>query len=208
VLPDELKILLDETDEEDTRIYIDAADFSKVEPEIALTVITENYEGKEGVRQSWLLTIKQHRASKIFSEFSARLEILDTHPLLFDYKEQHGSLYYSGHCTEHYKLFADLFAAHLNICGTFIPFTQYLNNGKDFISVLKATSALLAKGPRNVLQQYGHCLQQYNLTYNLMGSSLPKHWDGEKYVEATPDIKLLLLGESYFVGEDFVFSRK
>lgn len=75
------------------------------------------------------------------------------------------------------------------------------------MAVLHTSSALLAQGPVKVLKQYAKCLEQHHLTYKIIANWLPKNWNGEPYAEANPEMKLLLLDDSYFVGEEFVFTK-
>jgi hypothetical protein len=39
------------------------------------------------------------------------------------------------------------------------------------------------------------------------GDQIAKKWDGEKWVSEDKNLKLALLGGTYFVGQDFRFKR-
>src|SRR5690349_6434796 len=124
MLPDDFMSLNDFENSTYHSITINTTDFSNEDPIISLSMVS--YKSVQA--QQWTVTIKGHKISKVYyskiddvmwPSDKPLIQLLDNHPLLLKYKDQFGSLYFSGHCADPNKLFADLYKAHFAFCNSY-----------------------------------------------------------------------------------------
>ncbi len=71
------------------------------------------YTGCNGESQLWEIQINGVRKELIKSSHTDRLELLDEHPLLWEYNQEQTSLYF-GHSTNRpFELFANIYDIHV-----------------------------------------------------------------------------------------------
>lgn len=66
---------------------------------------------------------------------------------------------------------------------------------------------MFAKGPISIMDKYQQVLEGNGVVCNLRGNFEPKFWDGEKDIPEITNLKLLKMGNSYVIGEDFIFKK-
>jgi hypothetical protein len=74
-------------------------------------------------------------------------------------------------------------------------------------AMLNASYGLFAEGPKPLLKEYARCLEQHGITCNILKHQ-PLAMTNEKQIEARPQMQILLLEDSYFIGEQFVFAKR
>jgi hypothetical protein len=213
MLPKELLELLNGDEATFLRIQIDATDFTMVDPVIDFSLVSRF--GKK-TQQQWSIMIKGHMETNLHTGMrfkfvhreKPRLEILDQHPLLLGYNSRSGCLYFKGKSANPDKLFTDLYKAHFAFCGTHSSISEHLHGGIENLAMLNASYGLFAQGPRPLLQEYARCLEQHGITCNILEHQPLQMMKDEKQVEAKPQMQILLLDESYFIGEQFVFAKR
>lgn len=158
------------------------------------------------VNCEWELSIDNYRDFHIEYEWSDGFTIYDTHPLLLKYLENEIALYFSSNTCDSNKLLTDIYSAHVAICQGFIPVEKFLNH-KYLNDACIASFGLFARGPISIIQKYKDVMDRYQIVNNIHGPFQPKYWDGEKHVVEPADMKLFIMGESYFIGQEFKFEK-
>jgi hypothetical protein len=212
MLPKELLQLLNGKEGTFLRIQIDTTDFTMLDPLIDFSLVSRF--GKKA-QQQWTIMIKGHMETnfhtgmrlKFVHRDKPRLEILDQHPVLLRYNSQSGCLYFKGKSADPDKLFTDLYKAHFAFCGTHSSISDHLHGGIEDLAMLNASYGLFAEGPKPLLQEYARCLEQHGITCNILEHQ-PLAMTNEKQIEARPQMQILLLEDSYFIGEQFVFAKR
>lgn len=162
--------------------------------------------GKE-VNGEWQLSIKNYRKYRIDDAWSDYgFEVYDIHPLLLEYKEDKVSLYFSTGSENPDKLLSDVYKAHRAVCGEHIPVEYFLSN-TYLHEACYSKFGLFAKGPVSLLDEYKAVLEAHKMKCNFQGRYKPKYWHGDKLLPEPEDIKLLILGDSYFIGQNFEFKK-
>lgn len=163
-------------------------DFTASAPTCRLSLV--DIEGS-GSQVDFSLTISDLTAFAIreYSWLGAH-DLSDTHPLLLPYQEPHSSLYIQGHTERLKELSFDLLQIHLSTYGKWQPFNPTL------FDQLKLGHALLAAGPQHLIQRYADKVEEYGLhTTIILG-----------YTPAPSNLKVLTLGDNYFIGSCFEFT--
>ena len=211
MIPNDLNRLLSENDEDDIRISIDRIDFSTEQIKMDLTFLNEIWGWDDQVElesQRWTLTIPHPVKYNIATYVCYQFEIVNNHPLLLLYTDRWQSLYFKGPATDVKALMADIFTAQLEVFDSLYNLTNFLNSERNVEALLRAPSALLAKGPRTIIDKYASCLQAHNLPYSIVDGWQPTYWNGGQNVDTVEKLKLLLMGDTYVVAEEFLFEKR
>lgn len=148
-------------------------------------------------KQTWELKIINIAFENFSRAWTSHFSFYSDHFLLYELTDAKGDLYYNGKAKNSEKLFIDLYKTHLkNYYGDF-PFAYGINAAMDIFKLCKDGSGMFARGPKQVLEKYQICLAKHNIQSNFVGSS-PKPEN---------KLKLLIFGESYFIGEEFLFTE-
>lgn len=147
--------------------------------------------------QLWQINISDIKKEIIRLEWGSTLEIYSDHFLLYDYIDTYTELYFTGKANNPEKLFIDLFSIHFALYGNQLEFGTYINNQQGIFKLCTYDNGLFARGPKKILKQYESCLNMHGIRTNYIGT---QECDDI-------DLKLLLFGNSYFIGEKFTFKR-
>lgn len=148
-------------------------------------------------KQVWKLTIKNIIDEKFTRSWTYFFTFYSDHFLLYEFIEPHTELYFNGKATAPEKLFVDLYKSHLKTYSRDFHFAQGINGATDIFNLCKTTSGLFARGPKKIMEKYQICLAKHNIKSNFVGG-IPK---------TDKNLKLLIFGESYFIGEEFLFTE-
>lgn len=163
--------------------------------------------GNEGQSQLWEVQIGGVREYLIKSNFATKLELFEEHPLLWTYNQQQTNLYFGRPTDRPYELFANIYNIHQQLTKNGISIEKYLNNTLATIELCKSTTGLFARGPIKVMEAYKEELERHNMSPTLVGGHNPKRRMNGHQVDATAIVKVLVIGDSYVVGETFDFQR-
>jgi hypothetical protein len=179
--------ILDSADYGASVFALHGIDFQAALPTVRLSLL--DAEGSGGrVDFSMAISDLTTFAIREYSWLSG-LDFSEAHPLLLAYQAPHSSLYIKGR-TEHPKELAfDLLQIHRATYGTWQPF----NSG--IVEQLELGHALLAEGPHALLQGYAAKVNEYGILTSLIPS----------YTPAPSNLKVLTLGDNYFIGSCFEF---
>ncbi len=154
----------------------------------------------------WEIKITNCRDHRVQTDWFERFEIYDAHPQLLQYTENATELYFSNKAIDTNKLLVELYNQHVIHCGINIPIEKFLNHN-DLYDACNADFGLFAKGPISIMDKYQQVLEANGVVCNLRGNFEPKFWDGEKDIPEITNLKLLKMGNSYVIGEDFIFKK-
>jgi len=148
-------------------------------------------------KQTWELKVINIALENFSRAWTSHFSFYSDHFLLYELTDAKGDLYYNGKAKNSEKLFIDLYKTHLkNYYGDF-PFAYGINAAMDIFKLCKDGSGMFARGPKRILERYQICLAKHNIKSNFVESSL----------KPENKLKLLVFGESYFIGEDFLFTE-
>lgn len=172
-------------------IYIDLLATSFNEPNIG--------------NKCWKIIIQGKREATIRLERTSYIDLSQSHPLLWKYLDIQCELYFSGQTEFGPHIFTQMFGVHNDLFEDYLPFSCFLNSNKALIEILKSNSGLIAKGPKKLLTQYADILSAYSLNVSIIGDRMPTCWNGDSFKPEPQDLQVLLLGNSYIIGQKFEF---
>jgi hypothetical protein len=198
LLPEEIKYLLDNHEEDDITLLITKADYSGDVPVLSFRICESGSEP-----QNWILKVVGHWASEI--SFTSIVEdstilITNDHPFLWQYSDVQTELYFNGSSQDIYKVVAELNQIDFKLFG------KYLNSSQQLYTILRTSNGLLGKGSKKLLIKYERCLNKYGIETSLVGGYIPTYWDGKNNCSGDT-LKIFLIGGSYIVAQDFIFTR-
>ncbi|MNK40575.1 hypothetical protein D3C87_592250 [compost metagenome] len=148
------------------------------------------------IKQIWELKIINIAAENFSRNWTTYFSFYSDHFLLYELTDAHVDLYYNGKAKSPEKLLLDLYRSHLKTYPEDFSFTYGINPAMDIFKLCKDGSGMFARGPKRILEKYQPCLSKHDIKSNFVGGSTkPDH-----------KLKLLAFGESYFIGEDFLFT--
>lgn len=194
IAPSELESVL-KNDEylEDGGMMISSLNFTDKDLNLAFDVFINNTK-----KEKWELKITEIVSERFIRSWTTYFTAFSDHFLLYEYTDVFTELYYYGKSKNQEKLFLDLYRSHLKNYYDNLPFAYGINESMDIFKLCKDKSGMFARGPKKILTQYQKCLATHGINSNFVGETL--RYD--------PNLKLLVFGESYFIGKDFIFTRK
>jgi hypothetical protein len=203
LIPLELLSLDARYDDNELSYQVISIDFSKEKPLLQLIV---HINAEEDIRQdTWEIAISGYRTGNISFEQYTEISCETEHALLLPFHDLQCELYFSGKVADVPALFVALYQAHSRIFNSYLPFEYFFNGGPDVTKILKASSGLLAKGPKEVMLSYASCLAKNKVSYSIIGEREVTHWNGHRHVKE--NLKILFLDNSYIIATDFDFTR-
>lgn len=204
ILPSELDSLFDTVEYENYGIFeIDKISFENNLVEFYFTIkIFEGLldEGEENYQ--WKLKITNCKDYHI--EDSTNIEsfitIFSDHFLLSHYKKNWKELYFKNYGENLEKLFIEFYNLHSFTLDNFILPEKYIIN-KDLEQLLGHQNALFARGPEDVLDLYFNLLSKYGKEPYYFKNT--NNLDGQTKNE----LKIVFLGNNYFIGEQLEFQK-
>jgi hypothetical protein len=189
--------------EESGGIHITGTDWYSDDLKLEFAVKT----GIKGQNQLWEIQIEGVREELIKSDPTNKLELFEEHPLLWTYNQRQASLYFGRPSTRPYELFANIYSIHAQETNNKILFAKYFSRQISVIDLCKSPSGLFANGPIKLLEAYMEELKNHDMKPTIVGGHNPKRWVNGYQVDETEIVKVLVIGDSYVIGEAFDFSR-
>ena len=120
--------------------------------------------------------------------------------------DKQSQLYFRGACSDSDKLFLDLYRVHNSIFGGLLNFETTINQAYNFGNLMKSRNALLASGPRQLMDEYRVVLERHKLECSIIGDRIPTYWDGENHVLENGSAKVLFIDNGYMIADAFEFT--
>ncbi len=164
-------------------------------------------EQEQLIKQYWQLEVKGYRDSKIdLDNFGDFITFYTEHNLLAEFKDIKTELYFKKKGENPERLLSNIYELHTVVFDNLIPIKKYLHD-RQLLMLCKSNNGLFAKGPKSILNFYFDNLQKAGKEPYFLGETKPEYWDGEKWVVDNDDLKLALIGGTYFIGQDFNFRK-
>ena len=159
-------------------------------------------------RGAWSIRCEYLLAHTLSGQSGSSLELVDDHPLLWEFKYPNASAFFDGVPSNSEACIGALYKAHEGATSSWLRLGAYLNNSGHLSELLSAGNGLLARGPVPLLQIYKDALQPHGVDVSIVGEHHPKFFDGmTRRSTDGEDIKALLLGASYVVGIGWTAER-
>lgn len=152
--------------------------------------------------QLWELQIGNLKRVKLEISWNSEIGLYSDHFLMWDFTKSWTDLYFNGKAKSPDKLLSDIYQIHNKRFGSWIGVENYLNAERDLYYLCNSQFGLFAKGPKEILEVYEGCLSSHNMNPHFLGDSKGPYSENSE----TP-LRLLMLGESYFIGETFKLTR-
>lgn len=171
-----------------------------------ITQIAEYDDTAGGLRpiQSYIirvLGVLEHRISN-FGITSHDIQIVDDHPLLYEYITKPTAVFFRGNCARPEAVIMDIAQAHANVFYPWRHFPRYLNYEQPLLDLFTNGGGLLGQMPAPLAERVVQILAHHGLE--------SKTTEGEPYIALHDNpallqstLKALLLGDSYFVSYGF-----
>lgn len=208
MLPQELQQIFDDKDLDDIEIKILSAEFELFSANIKVLFNpdTNYFQGEVLVPQTWIINVNPLIEYRMSSKPYGNFEILKQHPFLKKHKERHGELYISGPVPNAYQLTKALLDAHISEVGSVELLEPYMPPF-HLVTVAETKSALLASGPIGIMNCYKKVLDANGVRCNILEGKYRDYWNGEERVNTVDKLKILDMGDTYFIGENFSFTK-
>ena len=189
MLPESLAKIIESAAYADYDLLIRNIHFSTKNLKVNFSI--HDTEGSNG-RVNILMTISGEADYFIAKpDNSAYCHLENEHPLLWRFSDIQCELYIAGQTTEIKELFFDLFSIHHSLFGPSISFDP------SIIKTLEQGHGVLKNGSKKLLKLYAETLHEYGIKTSIISEHLPS-----KHLQ---DLKILFLGNSYFIGDHYEF---
>jgi hypothetical protein len=205
ILPHDLQTIFDSLDyEENGFLHVHAVKYLGKELHLDFSLFPPGVEEKG--TQHWQLQVINDKDSKIdihrlgnyFSFYSDQF-------LLWEFTDRKTDLYFKKGTDNPELLLLDIYRIHDEIFEEYIPLGKFIN-GHDLLELCKSNNGLFARGPKKILSYYFDCLKKAGKEPYYLGDYEPLKHDG-KWLPEDKNLKLALLGGTYFIGQDFKFKK-
>lgn len=157
---------------------------------------------------AWSIRCEYLLVHTLSGQSGSSLELVDDHPLLWEFKYPNASAFFDGVPTNSEACIGALYKAHERATGSWLRFGAHLNSSAHLSEVLGTGNGLLARGPVPLLQIYKDALLPHGVDVSIVGEHHPKFFDGvTRQSTEGKDVKALLLGSSCVVGIDWTAER-
>jgi len=195
-MPEHLSAVLNSPQfDDDSGITIEAVKY--IEDRVELTF---DIKFSEGPQQQWLLTVRHVEAERFIREWTQSIAMYSEHPLLLDYTEIETELYFRGTTSKANELFLDIFNSITQLSEYLDDVMQFILLPKEVTKLSQQEYGLFARGPKTILKIYQQCLSDHGIHAYFI--------DENKSALNGQDLKLFMLGDSFIIGQSFLFERQ
>lgn len=207
MLPKELNDILEEYAEDEYNLYVTKVDYSGDNLFIDFVLQVQNINHKGASIQRWTIEASGEKKNHISFSSANFIEIIDDHPLLWEFADTQCELYFIGECKDPAKLFYDLYATHKRTFRTYQCFNIFFGEGTNYFKPFQYSNGLLTKGSKKLMELYADCLKRNGLGFSIIGERPAKYWNGEQFISEDTSLKVLFLGDTYIIAKEFSFVR-
>jgi hypothetical protein len=197
---------------------MDLLDFAGEESVCWVQVAARNGDGlrleievrNDDTEQMWLVSASCDRLFEfvVHSGIGSSLDLIEEHPLLWEYHHDHASGYFSGAPADSFAAVGAIAEAHRSVMGDWYSFTRYLNCSVSPKNLLESGSGLLAQGPLPLLEIYKEALAGFGVDVQIVSP----HPSGGRFLKPEMirlrcESQVLVAGDSYAIGTPWKFSQ-
>ncbi|WP_079241395.1 hypothetical protein [Chryseobacterium indologenes] len=153
----------------------------------------------------WKLICEKNKRVKITpDELELHFSYYKEHFLLSEFREGVTELYFRKKSQNPDKLVSELYALHKKTFEDLFAIEKFLH--ADLNAVCHYAGGRFAEGPVSILKHYYALLEKHNMEPYYYQSEGEKR-RGEERAEFFKDYKLVILGNTYCIGENFTFEK-
>jgi len=158
-----------------------------------------------GFHEKWVLSCVGVRKSEPSLGHIDNVDVKDTHVLLAEYREPKVRLGFRGTVPDPYSVVGALYKAHQDLADDWIPLSAFLMN-REIVDLVRGGFGILAEGPAPFIGTYERVLGMFGFATSTTGQTVPKEWNESGY-EEYPNLRVLLMGQSFVVAEQFIVKK-
>jgi len=140
------------------------------------------------------------------SEGTGFLSLNSESPLLKPYIEKEVDLMFSENSLAPEHLLGLVCSCCIEIMGKPNYIKKFLNLKPTVQGIASSAYGLLGRFPESVAKMIVNSLKSQPIKVNALPGRKPRHWTGSEFVNFPP-LKVLEIGESYVIGENFSANR-
>lgn len=205
VLPENIKRIFEDYTEDDYKLFVTGVDYVTDKFNLDFFLDVEGINDKDAILQNWTIEVVGHRKSQVTFGYCKFLKLIENDPLLWEFTDFQCELYFNGHIKDPAKLFYELYLIHKKLFKGYKSFDVSFCGDTEYFKQFQYSNGLLAKGSKNLMEHYAECLKQNGIDYSTVGDRRPTYWDGNKHIPEKDNLKLLLLGRTFVIAENFSF---
>lgn len=190
--PSELESLLIKLEEEDGGMVVSSLEYKDRDLEIYIKVSFPDFEIPY---QNWRIRAINIEKERFVRTWETNLQLFEEHPLLLEFHDDPSELYYKGKALNPEKLVFDLFQMFTEKEWKDLKFCLGINTPEGFSQICNQEAGLFARGPKSILNKYADLLHESGIQTNML----------DHVRRNQKKLMLLILGESYFIAEEFIF---
>lgn len=206
MLPKLIDDIFEENTEDDYSIFLNNVRRTETGHELEVKIRVHDTDEQQGTQYTWKVEALEHRKSRFSLGYVDFLCITLDDPLLWEFTDVQCELYFNGQIENAAKLFHELYLTHKKLFGNYQPFEVVFAEMSSSFNHLLYSNGLVAKGSRKLMQLYAECLEGLGIGYSIVGERRPTYWDGNKHIPERESLKLLTLGDTFIIAEDFIFT--
>ncbi len=156
----------------------------------------------------WEIQVEDLIDFKFEREFSEDMNIYSDHPLVRKWTKDEVSIYVKQRAKKPHQLAAQLNDEINSRFDYLFSIEDFLNTNYSLLSSCKELNfGLFAKGPKFLMEIIFEQLQIEGCQPYYFGSNKPMKWVIDGWQEAAKNLKVLSIGNSFFVASKFAFKQ-
>lgn len=140
-----------------------------------------------------LITCRLWRENTLVPGNYTSVDLTHDHVLLWYYNQPHVLSSFYGNVQDPLAVVGALIERHIELVGTWIPFSKYLNTCMPLSELIRGSFGMLAEGPETLVLAYEEVLRNY-------GVSVAHHKTALEHYET---LSILILNDAYVIANAF-----
>ena len=197
-LPEDLSKILNSSEfDDEAGMLIESVKYIDEDLVVGFSIRFDKDKGM--ATQLWQINVIGLEEEHIKRNWMQSIDFYSNHILLLEYHDIHTELYFNGTTGNAQDLYLDIIQSLLQLSTNWADISKYLFSPKTINELSQQGYGLFARGPKTVLRIYKQCLVKHGIKSNFIGEFEP--------TPANKSLKLLQLGESFFIAHSFFFER-
>lgn len=151
----------------------------------------------------WKVTAVEVRTHKLALGYANSFDVAANHVLSWEYFKPRCSLSFSGKTDNASIIIGELYQAHREIVGNWIPLDKYFNPMKLDELISGGFGQLIYDAPSELSDVYESVMRKYGFLTSRSDARLPSYWNGTGWGLKEEPLLTMLFDDSYIIAEDF-----
>jgi len=167
---------------------------------LSLHVVADEYPD---IHPNWKVACRLVKEHSLSLGYHYELQLSDDHVLLLPHMAARTSTSFYGKVEDPLAVVGALCERHRKIAGDWIPFHRFLNVDINLTELIAGGFGMLAEGPEPFILAYEDVLRQHGFSTSHLDPTKPVYAGGNELLGPKDSVSVLLLDESYVIGEHF-----